>query len=162
MLAIKPIRNFTLASTLALAALTACVPNKPIFKETNSPYLSEKSIEMLDSFSKENKKVLSDTNYVKCGADTILVQPYLETQFDRFQKTIEQSIQKSVPKSIVDTVESKTFYPTMRQYIKQPKYIYADEYKDIVPVIDNSKFYTKSKFDVYVPVEYYGIPTNNK
>jgi hypothetical protein len=162
MLAIKPIRNFALASTLTLAALTSCVPNKSVFKETSSPYLSEKSIEILDSFSKENQKVLSDTNYVKCGADTILVQPYLETQFDRFQKTIEQSIQKSVPKSIVDTVESKTFYPTMRQYIKQPKYIYADEYKDIVPVIDNSKFYTKSNFDVYVPVEYYGIPTNNK
>jgi hypothetical protein len=158
MLAIKPIRNFTLASTLTLAALTSCVPNKPVFKETSSPYLSEKSIEILDSFSKENQKVLSDTNYVKCGADTILVHPYLETHFDRFQKTIEQSIQKSVPKSVIDTVESKTFYPTMRQYIKQPKYIYTDAYKNIVPVIDNSKFYTKSKFDVYVPVEYYGMP----
>ena len=162
MLSIKPIRKFALAGTLTLAALTACVPNKPALKETDKPCLSEKSIEILDSFSKENRKIISDTNYVKCGTDTILVQPYLETQFDHFQKTIDQSIKKSVLKSIVDSVESKTYYPSMHQYIKRTKYIYADVFKNIVPVIDNSKFYTKSSYDVYVPVEYYGIPINNK
>ena len=103
-----------------------------------------------------------DSNYVKCGVDTILVQPYLETQLDRFEKTIEQSIKESVPKTIVDSTERKVYYPGMHQYLKHTEYIYEDKYKDIVPVIDNSKFYTKSKFDVYVPVEYYGIPTNNK
>ena len=157
---LNPIRKFALTGTLALATLAACVPNKQELKETNNPYLTEKSIEILDSFTKENKEVVSDTNYVKCGADTILVQPYLETQFDRFEKTIEQSIEKSVPKSVVDSIERKVYYPSMHQYLKHTEYTYADDYKNIVPVIDNSKFYTKSNYDVYVPVEYYGIPIN--
>ena len=158
----KPLQNFTLASTFALATLAACTPNQPTLRETNSPYLTKESIEILNSFCKNQEKIISDTNYVKCGLDTIKLPPYLETQFDRFEKTIEQSIEKSVPKSIVDSVECKTYYPSMHQYIKHTKYTYADNYKNIEPIIDNSKFYTKSGHDVYVPVEYYGISINNK
>ena len=156
----KPVRNFALTSTIALATLAACVPPKPVLKETSSPCLSKKSIEMLDSFCKEQEKIISDTNYVKCGADTIQLPPYLETQFDRFEKTIKQSIEESVPKSVVDSVETKAYYPSMHRYLKHTKYIYADDYKKVVPVIDNSKYYTTNGYNVYVPVEYYGIPTN--
>ena len=48
----------------------------------------------------------------------------------------------------------------MSQYRKHVKYTYADDYKNVVPVIDNSKYYTSNDYNVYVPVEYYGILTN--
>lgn len=156
----KPIRNFTLASAIALGTLVGCVPNKPVLRETTSPYLTKKSVELLDSFCRKSKEILSDTSYVKCGVDTIPLPAYLETQFDRFERTIQQSIQKSVPKSVVDSVETKTYYPSMHQYLKHTKYVYADDYKNVVPVIDNSKYYTTSGYNVYVPVEYYGIPSS--
>lgn len=156
----KPIRNFALTSTIALATLAACVPPKPVLKETSSPYLTKKSIEMLDSFCKEQEKIISDTSYVKCGADTILVHPYLETNMHKFERTIQESINKRVPKSVVDSTTTKTFYPGMSQFRKHTKYTYADDYKNVVPVIDNSKYYTTNGYNVYVPVEYYGIPTN--
>lgn len=157
---IKPVRTIALAGTITLATLAACTPNKPVLRETNNPYLSKKSIEMLDSFCKENKEIVSDTNYVKCGEDTILVHPYLETNMHKFERTIQESINEKVPKSVVDSTTTKTFYPGMSQFRKHTKYTYASDYKGVVPVIDNSKYYTSNDYNVYVPVEYYGIPTN--
>ena len=46
----KPIRNFALTSTIALATLAACVPPKPILKETSSPYLTKKSFTNVKDF----------------------------------------------------------------------------------------------------------------
>ena len=156
----KPLQNFTLASTFALATLAACTPSKPVLRETSSPYLTKKSIELLDSFCKRNKEIIYDTNYVKYVADTILVHPYLETNMHKFERTIQESINKRVPKSVIDSTTTKTFYPGMSQFRKHTKYTYADDYKKVVPVIDNSKYYTTNGYNVYFPVEYYGIPTN--
>ena len=109
---------------------------------------------------KENKKVLYDSNYVKCGKDTVLVPPYIEAHMDKFERNIQESIKKTVPKSIIDSTTVKTYYPSMKQFLEHTKYTYADDYKDVKPIIDNSKYYTTNGYTVYVPVEYYGIPTN--
>ena len=53
MLKIKSIRNITLISTVALTSLIACVPSQPKLRQTTKPYLSKRSLELLDSFTKE-------------------------------------------------------------------------------------------------------------
>ena len=103
---------------------------------------------------------MSDTNYVKFATDTVAVPAYLETQMDKFERNIQQSIDEKMPKTIVDSTNVRTYYPSMKQFLEHTKYTYSDDYKDVVPVIDNSKFYTRTSTDTYVPVEYYGIPTN--
>ena len=52
----KPLQNFTLASTFALATLVACTPNQSTLRETNSPYLTKESIEILNSLCKNQEK----------------------------------------------------------------------------------------------------------
>lgn len=160
-ISLKSFKNFTIASAIALGGLVACAPKQPDLRETEKPYMSKKSIELLDTFTKEKKEeALSDTNYVKFATDTVAVPAYLETQMDKFERNLQQSIKENMPKTLVDSTNVRTYYPSMKQYLEHTKYTYSDDYKDVVPVIDNSKFYTRTSTDTYVPVEYYGIPTS--
>ena len=161
MLAIRPIRNFTLASTFALATLAACVPNKPTLKETNNPYvLSEMTLPCLDSLAKESNKVLSDTTYKHFANDTIRIPSYLECIVPKFERRIQETAKRAIPMKTVGTTKTETYYPMLHQYISGKRIIKAPLYNDPKVVIDNSIYYTVTGQDVYVPVKNYGKPIN--
>ena len=142
-----------------MSVMTAC--NKPNFRPTTNPYiLSEKTLPCLDSLAKESKKILSDTTYKYFAVDTIRIPSYLECIIPKFQQRIQESAKRTIPMKTVGTTKTETYYPMLHQYISGKRIIKVPLYNDPKVVIDNSKYYTVTGQEVYVPVKYYGKPIN--
>lgn len=149
----------TLLGVGLMSVMTAC--NKPNFRPTTNPYiLSEKTLPCLDSLAKESKKILSDTTYKYFADDTIRIPSYLECIIPKFQQRIQESAKRTIPMKTLGTTKTETYYPMLRQFISGKRIIKVPLYNDPKVVIDNSKYYTATGQDVYVPVKYYGKPIN--
>lgn len=154
------IRNIILTSLIAGSqiAVTSCkkAPLRPMAEKSIQPVVTQK----IDSIAKETQKILQNSKYQKFGEDTLeLTKDFLSNPKD-FVDEINKSASLHIPEECVGS------YTVMRQIyngkstitIPQIQHIYEDTYKNAKAVISSTKIFTRDNTDMYVPVEYYGIP----
>ncbi len=154
------IRNIILTSLIAGSqfAVTSCrkAPLQPMSEKYIQPVVTQK----IDSIAKETQKILQNSKYQKFGEDTLeLTKDFLSNPknfVDKMDKyaavhTPEVCVGAYTEMIQVHNGNSITTLPQLKQ-------IYADVYKNAKAVISSTKIFTRNNKDMYVPVEYYGIP----
>lgn len=149
--------NTVLAGAL-LSCTTAC--HKQTYQETAKPFLTKKSIYVLDTFANNSKKILNDTTYKCFGVDTIQIPRHVHSMIKNFKNNLLIKANRKMPKTNIDTVKSNIISPSLHQTMQGKIIRKRDNFTDTHVVFDNSKFYTKNDFDVFVPVKYYGKPVD--
>ena len=156
------IRNIILSSLIAGSqfAVTSCkkAPLKPMSEKYIQPVVTQK----IDSIAKETQKILQNSKYQKFGEDTLELTKDFLSNTKNFVDNINHSATIHIPEECVATYVVMTPIPIYNakslQTIPKLKRIYEDIYKNAKAVISSTKIFTRNNEDMYVPVEYYGIP----
>lgn len=154
------IRNIIISSLIAGSqfAVTSCkkAPLRPMAENAIQPIVTQK----IDSIAKETQKILQNSKYQKFGEDTLeLTKDFLSNPKD-FVDKINKLATVHSPEECVGsrTVMRHIHNGKSIRTIPQIKHIYEDTYKNAKAVINSTKIFTRNNKDIYVPVEYYGIP----
>ncbi len=152
---INPIK--TCIAGILISGLASC--EKPMLKKTTSPMLSKATIEMVDSFAKEGKKIINNPEYKCYGVDTVGIEPYMASK--AFGEMLNRRANMAMPQTKVgEKFEERTqlcgrviYSDSVKSDVKLPNYI------EPKVVIDNSAYYSYSPLETaHVPVKYYGKP----
>ena len=154
------IRNIILTSLIAGSqfAVTSCkkAPLRPMAENAIQPVVTQK----IDSIAKETQKILQNSKYQKFGEDTLKLTKDFFSNPKKFVDNMNKFAAVHSPEECVGAYtemiqihngNSITTIPKLRQ-------IYEDVYKNAKAVISSTKIFTRNNRDMYVPVEYYGIP----
>lgn len=154
------IRNIILTSLIAGSqfAVSSCkkAPLKPMSEKLIQPIVTQK----IDNIAKETQNILKNSKYKKFGEDTLeLTKDFLVKPKD-FIDQINQSATRHIPEECVATytVLTPIYNGKSIKTIPQLKRVYEDTYKNAKAVISSTKIFTRNNEDMYIPVEYYGIP----
>jgi len=148
----------TAALSIMISGFSAC-ERKP-FKELPKKYVPELVQTKIDSLSKTSQRVLKDTTYKCFGKDTLLFCKKSEPDCDMFVKEMNEHAKRKSGKSAVNsyTVLVPMYNGKRTMWIPQVRHDYEYNYLKQQTVIRDTKLFTTDSTDIYVPVEYYGIP----
>ena len=154
------IRNIILKSLIAGSqfAVTSCkkAPYQPMSEKYIQPVVTQK----IDSIAKETQKILQNSKYQKFGEDTLELTKDFFSKPRNFVDKMNESATAHIPEQCVgiNTVMMPVSCGKTTIIIPQSQPIYEDVYKNAKTVISSTKIFTRNNKDMYVPVEYYGIP----
>lgn len=157
------VRNIILTSLIAGSqlAVTSCkrAPLRPMPEKQIQPIVTQK----IDSIAKETQKILKISEYQKFGQDTLELTKDFLSNPKKFVAKINKSATRNTPEECVGsyTVMTQIYNGKSTITIPQIRHIYEDEYKNAKAVISSTKIFTRDNKDMYMPVEYYGIPKKN-
>ena len=152
---VNNIKTFMIGAMVS--GLTAC--EKPVLKKTNNPLLTSTTKEVVDSFAKESKKILSNSEYRCFAKDTIPLNFYMSPEM--LERRLNTRMSIAMPQVKVGgkyeerlRVCGKVLSRKIEKVdIKEPKYI------EPKVVMDNSNYYSYRWFNsAHIPVKYYGKP----
>lgn len=152
---ISPIK--TLIAGMLMSGMVSC--EKPVLKKTAYPMLSKETMEVVDSFAREGKKIVNNPEYKCYAVDTVGIESYMSSK--DLGEVLSRRANMALPLTKVgEKFERRTKLCGMVVYndiekvdVKLPDYI------EPKAVIDNSAYYSYSTFDkAHVPVKYYGKP----
>lgn len=140
-----------------LSGMTAC--QKQVLKPAKHPLLTSSTMEVVDSFAKEGKKIVNNPEYKCFGKDTIPLNFYmnsamLERRLNRYMTAATPQIKTGEKFEKKLKLSGKVLYNEIEKVdVKESKYV------EPKAVIDNSNYYSYSWYQVaHVPVKYYGKP----
>lgn len=142
---------------MLLVGLTSC--EKPALKKSTYPLLTKSTMEVVDSFAKEGKKILNNPEYKCYAVDTVPIEFFMTSSM--LEKRLNKRADLAMPKTKIGEKleEKRKFIGRVLHYEKQTVDINAPNYIKPKAVIDNSHYYSYSWHEIeHVPVKYYGIP----
>ena len=138
--------------------LPAC--QKAPFKEVPKEKVENVIVNRVDSFISESKKVLQNDKYQIFEKDTIELTKDFFNNPKEFFKNLNKEAKSETPRVVVRTytVMVPSVVHKWRVVEPQTRHEYAKKFVEPRAVIQSNKFFTRDSVDLYVPVEYVGIP----
>ena len=146
-----------LSSTLSLG-LPSC--QKAPLKEVATAQIPPIALNRVDSFISESKKVLLNTKYQTFKKDTVKITKDFYANPIEFFKNLNKEAKSETPRVVVRTytVMVPSVVHKWRVVEPQTRHEYAKKFVEPRAVIQSNKFFTRDSVDLYVTVEYVGIP----
>ena len=128
---------------MLLVGLTSC--EKPALKKSTYPLLTKSTMEVVDSFAKEGKKILNNPEYKCYAVDTVPIEFFMTSSM--LEKRLNKRADLAMPKTKIGEKleEKRKFIGRVLHYEKQTVDINAPNYIKPKAVIDNSP----SKSDIF-------------
>lgn len=155
---VNNIKTFMIGAMVS--GLTAC--EKPVLKKTNQPLLTSTTKELVDSFAKESKKVLNNSEYKCFAKDTIPLHFYMSAEM--LERRLNTRMSMAMPQVKIGEKYEDRLRLCGKVLSRRREKIDINEPKYIEPkvVIDNSNYYSYRWFNsAHIPVKYYGKPNPN-
>ncbi len=151
------IRSLFMAGVLTMG-VNSC--KKAPYQEMSEKYIPQIVTERVDSIALESKKILKDSSYIKYANDTIELTKDFFNKPAKFVKRLNNSAESNIPQTstgsyttMIPVVSGKTTI-----MVPQVHNIYEDNFLNTKTVINSTKIFTRDNSNMFVPVEYYGIP----
>lgn len=150
---IRPIKTSLTGALLALSV--ACTHNKMPYVEMPRENMSPATIKNINDLTEKSKSITQDSRYVKYGEDTLEITNKSLKKTAAFQKKLN-TIASAHVEQIVTSMYLKPV-PYGKSIVMVPKYNYSPKYTNPIAIV-KPPILTRDSLDMYVPVEYYGIP----
>lgn len=155
------IRNLLMIGLLASGGLAVTSCKKAPFQEMTAKHIAPVVTERIDSIAQASKQILANKNYQKFAEDTLeLTKDFFNNPAKFIEKLNKHSVD-NIPETCTGS------YTTTQQVYNGSKlvgiipvkhHIYTDNFINTKTVINSKKIFTRDGDDMFIPVEYYGIP----
>lgn len=155
------IRNLLMIGLLASGGLAVTSCKKAPFQEMTAKHIAPVVTERIDSIAQASQKILENKNYQKFGEDTVSITKDFFNNPAKFIENLNKHSADNIPETCIGS------YTTTQQLyngsklagiIPVKRYIYTDNFINTKTVINSKKIFTRDGDDMFIPVEYYGIP----
>ena len=150
------VKSLALVGTLITGSLgsTSCI--RQPFKELNKNLVPRPIVEVVDSCARKSIKSIENPSFVKYGEDTIEFKDYYLQNKQFFGKWLNRLSWYKCPQTQTGT--KRSLHATGGGVMFSRRAKYTNNFVDTKAVIKSDKFFTTDGEDIYIPVQYYGIP----
>lgn len=149
--------NFLKASAFAtMLGLGVSSCHKSQIKEVSSNQVPEKIRAEISAISKTQERFANNHKYKNFDKDTIKIDEKILSNKDEFIKNITKSAEDKIDKFVYDTMN--IIVSSNGRVFSRVAKSYAPCYIDAKSVINKDKYYKNKDGDVFIIVDYYGIP----
>ena len=154
------IKNIIMSGIVIGSGILTSACKKVPFQEISRNNLPKHITEKIDSIAIESRKILDNPQYEKFGEDTLNLTGDFYKNTEIFIKELNRTAQSKTPKTCTShyTIMQPIYTSKSTILVPQTHSIYEDNYINQKVVINSDKVFSKNGKDLYIPVEYYGIP----
>lgn len=155
---IKNIIMTGLISSAGILTMNSC--KKAPFRAMPAKNIAPVVTERVDSIVQTGQSILKDKNYKKFGVDTLELTEEFFNNPAEFVKNLNKHADYDIPKTCTGSYTTMLPVCTGKSVtvVPQVHYIYKPNFVNPQTVISSKEIFTRNGNDLFIPVEYYGLP----